>query len=160
MKLSLFRHAEKQSDWTYDPVLSPYGEKQALKLSQNVQSNLLPRPDQLYVSPKKRAQATFAPLSKDLKIPLAVQLALDEKHKGEDSGSFRLRVQNYLKGFNKTTSETVYLCTHMDWLEEALSLIPCDTDLSQLSDFYWAPAAYLHFEIRNIWHLQSWGHIK
>ena len=92
MKIYLFRHAEKASPFHPNPGLSEQGEQQAVRLLERVHSAELPRPTELWVSPKKRARQSFQPLADGLQLSLQVIDDLDEKHTGEDRSDFRERI--------------------------------------------------------------------
>jgi broad specificity phosphatase PhoE len=85
-------------------------------------------PTDLIASPKKRAQETLLPLSKALNMQLKTDIGLDERQHDETSAEFRLRVKNYLVAVLKKhdSSAVVYLCTHADWLEDAMLTLPSD----------------------------------
>lgn len=54
--------------------------------------------------------------------------SLDERHHDETSTEFRLRVKNYLEAIPKNfkTDDVIYLCSHADWLEDAMFALPSD----------------------------------
>lgn len=159
MKLALFRHGEKESEWTSDPLLSWQGEQQAKALKQAVDQGHLPKPTRLIASPKIRTSLTFSPLARSLNLALEKSENLDERSTGEDFNHFKKRISKTIESFAAHKEETVFICSHLDWIEEFSNLVPCDTDLHQIPNFHWVPAAYLIFDIQVIWHLTQKGRI-
>lgn len=159
MKLGLFRHGEKQSEWIHDPFLSPQGEAQAKTLKQEVEQGLLPKPTRLMASPKMRATMTFSPLARSLNLPLERSEDLDERSQSEDLTHFKKRISRIIDNFPASQEQTVFLCSHLDWIEEFSHLVPSDTNLHQIPGFHWAPGAYLIFDIEVIWHLTQRGRL-
>lgn len=159
MQVFIFRHGEKESSFDGDPNLTLRGRAQATKLAEWVQQGRLPSPTLLLSSPKKRAQQTFEPLAKNSGLKLNLDTSLTEKTHQETPEQFRDRVQKTVQNLNDQAGlqkgQCVYIVSHMDWLEEALSLIPSDIDFN-LRPLFWAPCQYTHFVIRD--HL--WSFIK
>ena len=146
MKLYLFRHAEKASHFHPNPGLSVAGLQQAVRLMEKVQNSEMPRPSQLWASPKKRAQESFEPLATFLELPLKTVEALDERVHDEDRSFFRARIQKFLHALEKEEG-VIYICTHSDWLEEALTMIPSEKDLANAHP-HWHPLQYLGLQAR------------
>lgn len=160
MEVLIFRHAERDNSGDSNPDLSPRGLKQAQGLSELALRQDLPRPQRLICSPKKRAQSTFTALSQSAQIPLAIQDALDERLPNESMPEFKNRIQTFLNGLALKSSSVIYICSHMDWLEEALCLIPSDTDLLSPQFQVWPPGKYLHFHVEDkIWHFLNSGEL-
>ena len=156
MKLALFRHAEKENI-SSNPALSPRGLKQSEFLKTLIEKNELPLPQYLWSSPKIRAVQTFQKLSENKSLEIDVMQELEERSSQESSNMFSKRVKNFLQRSSQING-TVFLCTHYDWIEEALIYIPSDTDLSQSRYHSWRPGAFMLFEISNeLWHLEKWG---
>lgn len=147
MKIYMFRHAQKAIDFTGDPDLTPEGHSQALKLLDKVIKKELPTPTQLWVSPKKRTHSTFRPLSEHLKLPLQSQEALLEQVSSESLADFRQRIRNLLEGASQQTEDVIFICSHYDWVVEALQVMPADTDFSSAEHSHWTPAQHMGFEI-------------
>lgn len=145
MKLYLFRHAEKASPFHDDPVLNENGMQQAIALLEKVNNQELPKPTQLWVSPRLRARQSFQKLADGLQIPLQIHEELDEKMSGENRHEFRDRVDCLL---NKAGNQDgiLFLCSHYDWLEESLQLIACETDLMHEIHSHWASLQYVALE--------------
>lgn len=159
MKVILFRHAEKQSGFGEDLLLSPTGTKQALGLIEKVESGILPKPDVLITSPKKRASETFAPLARAFNLPVQTDPVLDEQGPSENVIVFRSRIHNFIDQIESDSKQTVYVCSHLDWIEQFSTLLSCDTDLHALVNFTWNPGAYMVFDIQDIWYLIAKGQI-
>lgn len=156
----MFRHAERDNSGDSNPDLSPRGRKQAEVLSELALKQHLPLPLRLMCSPKKRAQSTFSVLSENAKVPLSIQDALDERLPEESLPQFKSRIQTFLSELTLKSSSVIYICSHMDWLEEALILIPSDTDLLSPSFQTWPPGKFLHFHIEDkIWHFLKAGEL-
>lgn len=146
MKIYLFRHAQKAIDFSGDPDLTSEGHAQASKLLDKVLKNELPRPTELWVSPKKRTHSTFQPLSQHFGIPFTIQEALLEQQSDENLNEFRKRIENIFAKASEKKDAVVYLCTHYDWVIEAMSVIPCDTDLSTSEFMHWGPCQYVGWD--------------
>lgn len=129
MKLILLRHGNRDLSMSSDGGLNQIGKELAAGLHGRLAPNgNLPVPTQLIASPKKRAQETLTPLSQSLELPLQTEKALDERQNAETSTEFRARVRKYIELLpNKyKPNDVVYLCTHADWLEDAMAVIPSD----------------------------------
>jgi len=162
MKMILFRHAEKTSDGTSNPKLSPRGREQAEKLSEEVSAKKLPKPQVLLVSPRSRAQETFAVLSQKSGVALKVTDLLDERKPEESSADFRRRVQELLVliQMDYQDNDCVYLCTHFDWIEEFLTVVESSTDLLQNKYHHWGSGQWMWFEKDDLWNLMKFDQIK
>ena len=159
MKLGLFRHGEKESEWTHDPLLTLFGQKQASALKQSVEKGELPKPSRLMASPKIRAVLTLSPLARSLNLPLEKSEGLDERTNSEDGSQFRKRITKIIESFPADSDEIIFLCSHLDWIEEFSNLVPCDTDLHQVPGFSWSTGAFLLFDVKVIWHLTQKGRL-
>ena len=147
MKIYIFRHAQKALDFSGDPDLTAEGHAQASKLLDRVLKSELPTPTQLWVSPRKRTRSTFRPLSQYLKLTLIDQEALLEQHGGETLSEFRGRIQNLLEKATELKNETIFMCSHYDWVIEAMAVIPADTDLTKDEFSHWSPCQYAAFHV-------------
>ncbi|MFP5518749.1 MAG: phosphoglycerate mutase family protein [Bdellovibrionia bacterium] len=157
MKFYIFRHAEKSSGGGPNPSLSAGGFDQASKLALLVREGKLPSPQELWVSPKIRTHQTFAPLAEHLGISLKEIPELIEKQSSESLPEFRQRIESVLQEV-VATKKCIFVCTHMDWAEEAMSLIPCDKDLSGSEFSYWSPAQYVGFQLdKSLFHFLETG---
>lgn len=147
MKIYIFRHAQKAMDFSGDPDLTPEGHAQASKLLDKVLKNELPQPTQLWVSPRKRTHGTFRPLSEHFNIQLESHDALLEQHGDETLSNFRSRIQNFLESAANLKQDTIYMCSHYDWVIEAMALVPSDKDLNDPDFSHWAPCQYIGFDV-------------
>ncbi len=153
MQVLLFRHAKKSYEPFGDPVLTKDGLNQANALTQLISKNRLPLPTQLLVSPKTRAKQTFEKISEFLNLTLAIRDELEERKSFENSQDFRRRVQYFLN-FCEDQNGILYLCTHHDWIEEAMNLIHSDVDLNNQKYNFWQPCQFMQFEIESsLWKL-------
>jgi broad specificity phosphatase PhoE len=160
MKVILFRHAEKQSGFGEDLTLSSLGTKQAFALKDLIESGKFPKPDVMYTSPKKRSLETFEPLARAISLPIQKDPNLDEQGKSENVIVFRSRIHQFIDNIESDSKQTIFICTHLDWIEQFATLLSCDTDLHALVNFTWNPAAYMIFDVQDIWHLIDKGQIK
>ncbi|MBV2167758.1 MAG: histidine phosphatase family protein [Bdellovibrio sp.] len=147
MKIYLFRHAQKAMDFSGDPDLTPEGHAQASKILDKVLKSEIPRPTELWVSPKKRTHSTFRPLSQHFNLPLQIQDSLLEQKSEENISEFRSRIERLFEGAAEKENAVVFLCTHYDWVVEAMSIVPSDKDLSGSEFSHWSPAQYVAFEV-------------
>lgn len=147
MKIYIFRHAQKAMDFTGDPDLTLEGHAQAQRILVKVLKNELPRPTELWVSPKKRTHSTFRPLSMELKIPLKNTEGLLEQLSTETLHDFRQRIENVLNQARKNPDAIVFLCSHYDWVLEAMTVIPSETDLTDTEFTHWSPSQYAGFRV-------------
>lgn len=116
-----------------DGGLSRSGFDQAEKLVREIEpGGLLPQPTILLASPKKRARQTLHPVAAALGLAVVVKSVLDERRTGETGDAFRERIKAWSEMMVKelAADDVVWACTHMDWLEEAMLLLP--SDLSEL----------------------------
>ncbi|MCE3009356.1 MAG: histidine phosphatase family protein [Proteobacteria bacterium] len=155
MELILLRHAEKQSGFQEDPPLTERGLRQAQMLSELVEQTQLPQPSRLLSSPKKRAQQTLETLARQKALALQIVSDLQERRDNENRDEFRSRVQRFLRELSKGSGIT-YVCSHVDWVFEALRLIPCDVDLQTLPYQSWPTGHFMVLE----WDHGLWKFIK
>ena len=160
MKIVLFRHCERENTGTSNPPLSLRGQSQALGIVKAVRSNELPKPESLLCSPKLRAIQSFFPCVNAFSLSLSENQDLDERQNSENADLFSLRVKNYIQWLSQA-SKTTFVVSHMDWVEEAMIYIPCDSDLNKNEYRAWAPAQHMIFRIENgLWHLEKVSHIE
>lgn len=160
MKFLLFRHAHKGIMPFNDPELSPQGLEQAHHLIQMINQNKLVKPTHLLVSPRKRAQQTFLPISQHFKIKIETDSDLDQRQQNESSSDFRKRIQSFMNQLEISAKPqtVVFACTHYDWLEESMSIINCSQNLNTFEFSHWAPTQHLEFEWQDgIWKLIGKG---
>jgi broad specificity phosphatase PhoE len=164
MQMMLLRHAERENTGVSNPSLSPHGQRQAQALCQKIQNGELPRPTHLWTSPKNRARQTLQKISSALSLELQVIDSLDERQSSENFAQFQTRIRRFFQSVERQAKENpggvLYCCTHLDWLEEALPLVPTLEDFSR-DGMAWAPAQYLGFEIRDeFWTVAQTGRIE
>ena len=164
MHVVLFRHAERENAGITNPPLSARGWLQAEKLLEKINRGELLRPTRLWASPKGRAQQTLQKISAFLSIDVQVTADLDERHNSEALAHFQARIRRLFHSVEKQGKENqkavIYCCSHLDWIEEALPLIPCTTDFSR-DEMVWAPAQYLVFEVHDkLWTIIQSGRIE
>lgn len=159
MNVVLFRHGQKGLTPFDNPHLTAEGFVQAEAISKAVQNNLLPEPTEIWVSEKIRTTQTLQNVASHFKIKPQIYKELDLRNDFETQNMFRNRVQSLIKEVALTNeNNTVYLCTHYDWIEEAMTLIPCDTDLTTYQFAHWGPAQFAYFKIENdLWKLIKKG---
>ena len=163
MKVYLFRHGQKDSFPYEDPDLTSFGHQQAGKLAELIRSGSLLKGTQFLASPRKRAQSTLGPAAGLCKAPVQILSDLDQRATYESSEVFRARIQQILHSLeNKfSANDVIYLCSHHDWIEESLSVIPADTDLTDPRYWSWRPAQYMHFEVINgLWVLKHFNKVE
>lgn len=156
MQILIARHAHKSHFPYEDPELSPQGFAQSLALAQLVASAVLPAPTHLLVSPRKRTHQTFFPIAKQLNLPLQTFTELDQRRNEESLADFRLRIQKMLKQCENKKNQTVFICTHYDWIEESMSLIESDKNLLSFEFSNWSPTEFALFETDD----SQWKFIK
>lgn len=162
MKVYLFRHGQKDSLPFEDPDLTAFGHQQAGKLAELIRNGDLERGSHFLASPRIRAQSTLRPAAKICGVEVQVVGDLDQRHSFENAETFRVRIQVLLNSLEKkfTAQDVIYLCSHHDWIEESLSLIPADTDLLDSRYWSWRPTQYMQFEIvEGLWHLKNFNRI-
>ncbi len=148
MKIYLFRHAQKAMDFSSDPDLTAEGHHQAQKLVDKVLKNELPQPTTLWVSPKKRTCATFRPLAQHFGLHLELEETLIEQKNSETQSQFSQRVRNLCERATCMTDGVLFICTHYDWVVEAIQTLPSDIIDSSSRDFsHWSPCQYVGFEV-------------
>lgn len=162
MQLILFRHAHKGLTPAADPELSAPGFKQAEKLVELVAAKKIPAPTKAWVSEKIRTRQTIDPVTRHFKATVETSDLLNLRAYSENAEQFRLRIKKMLNMIDelaqKSADEIHYLCTHYDWIEEALAFINSPTDLTTYEYASWAPAQYIHFEVRDgLWTVKSKG---
>lgn len=152
MKLVLFRHGDKSFDGTNNPPLSEVGDEQASSIALMVKATRLPTPTTIWVSPKKRTHQTMQPLSTATQVAFEVKDGLEEKQDTETATQFRQRVKSVieaLQSLERSQPNTqIYLCSHFDWIEEFLTQLPADTDLSSHPYQHWASAQYMVLQVQ------------
>jgi broad specificity phosphatase PhoE len=164
MRIILFRHAEKAaSQFAPNPPLSPKGFVQAEDLWKRIELQKLPSPRKVLVSPLLRAHQTAAITAANLSLPLQSTNELLERQDGESIVQFRSRIEKFLKwlGYQQSQDGPIFLVTHFDWIEEAMTLIHCSTDLAQEQYSCWSSGQYMQFHIQDqMWILEKQGRLE
>ncbi len=162
MILILFRHGHKGHTPLIDPDLTPQGFEQAHILIEQIKSTILPVPTHCWYSEKIRTQQTLSQAIEKYSVISKKTAALNLKSNTETTKNFIQRIQKFCTGLvQKNKSDEVhFLCTHYDWIEEALSLINCDKDLNSFEYSNWSPGQYLVFEILTSDPAEPWQLIK
>lgn len=154
MHVVLLRHATRDLQSHDDGKLSELGYSQAEELFEKIApQGPLPEPSVLMASPKRRARETLHPTASQLALPLVVSSALDERGPTETSAAFGTRIQSWIETLQKefSSDEVIWACSHADWLEFIMDLIPSDLeDWEKMAPF--SPAQFRVFEIQDgIW---------
>lgn len=146
-----------------DPDLTSFGHQQAAKLAELIRQGELLKGTQFLTSPRKRAQSTLAPAAEYCQSRLQVLSDLDQRAHFETAESFNSRIQQVLGSLEKKyrSEDVIYLCSHHDWIEDALTLIPSDTQLVDGRFCSWQPAQFMHFEIHDgLWLLKNYNKVE
>lgn len=161
MVILLFRHGHKAFSIDNDPALSPKGFEQALRLPQMIADQKIPLATHCWVSEKKRTFQTLEKAIEQHHIITHKKSDLNYREAEENSAQFRNRIQKFLRELALRAKETEvhYICTHYDWIEEALTLIDCDKDLNSYEYANWSPGQYLVLDLmdQNSYKLLSKG---
>lgn len=152
MKLILLRHATRSTGASFadaDPPLNTIGRAQAEDFAgfPDQPQKKLPRPTQLITSPKLRAVETLAPLARALNLKAAVLTELDERQNDESSEAFQTRVKRAFELIKNRSAatDTIYVCSHLDFIEAAVAYWPTDLSTQQMGAA-WSPLDYQVFE--------------
>ncbi len=116
MKLILLRHGDRSPGFS-DVPLSEKGLAQARELTQK---NDLLNVDYVYCSPKRRALQTIEPLMLVLGKKMEITNELDQMRQVESPTDFLHRILNFLDTLPKNSQSSVLLCSHSDWLQQAV----------------------------------------
>lgn len=163
MRLILFRHGHKQFSMDDNPSLSDRGHKQADHLLEKVEKKELPQPTLCWFSPRKRTFETLAQLKKFTPIQWEQKTALGEKNLNESYHDFKQRISKIFseiekKSQNSKPEDTIFLCTHYDWIETALTVIHSDQDLTGFEFSNWSPGQFIEFDYYdNLFHFIKKG---
>ena len=165
MYLILIRHGHKTFLPPEDPTLSDKGFSQADELLKLVEKGVLAVPHTCWVSDSQRTYQTLEKIIKhhNVQYEKTEQLSVRQNH--ESGSEFRNRVAKTIISLDQIAQHSrdkVYmLCTHFDWIEEAMSVINCDQNLTSFEYSHWAPAQYMVFEIKDgTWFVRSKGIVQ
>jgi len=164
MRVYLLRHGERQNSRSLagpsDPGLSARGLRQAQAIAAKVESGEWDKPDRILCSPKIRSQHTLAPLSLQSSCSLQILPSLDERTSEETAPQFTIRVRKLLYDLESLPGVN-YLCSHHDWIEEAMISIPSSTELLNSQYHIWEPGSFMIFDlVDGIWELRKAGGIQ
>ena len=164
-KVFIFRHAERENTGTDNPPLSLRGHSQALALVRMINERSFAKPTRLFCSPKLRAVQTLFPCAQSFSLPLTERRELDERQTTENASQFSQRIQTQLSWLESSgghsQSPVTFVVSHLDWIEEALTFIPSDTDLLKTEYQAWSPLQFLGFEISDgLWKLSQQGRVE
>ncbi len=161
MHAILFRHATKERSFDANPGLSVQGQAEAEEILRLVNTGVLPRPTQIFCSPKKRTSETMLPLARALQISIQVTEELDERKNHERVADFLERIEAFLLPLQDAyqVNDVIYICSHMDWLEEAMTIIPSSDNDDDLAMPFQA-AEYRSFAISNHQGRKNWKLIR
>lgn len=162
MYLILIRHGHKTFLPIEDPTLSDKGFSQANELLKLVEKGVLPVPNMCWVSDSQRTYQTVEKIIKHYAVQSEKTDQLSVRHSHESNSEFRNRVAKTIASLDQMALQShdkVYmLCSHFDWIEEAMSLINCDQNLTSFEYANWAPAQYMVFEIKDgTWSIRNKG---
>lgn len=123
-RIIIIRHAHrsKSRGAQIDNGLSTKGKQQSETLGAFWRWRALDQA-RFFSSPKKRCRETLQPLMTAQSSDLNVWDKLDEQQPKESSKDFRKRVETALRAAKKLPAETVVLCSHGDWVDEASELL-------------------------------------
>lgn len=151
MDVVLFRHAKKGMLPFEDPGLTPEGLMQSERLPDIVNKYNLPAAAALWASEKIRTHQTFQGLASTFKLNTETKAELNLRSESESQNMFQQRVKILIDELTLSAcndlQSCIYLCTHYDWIEEAMAIIPSDKNLLTFEFNSWAPAQFVHFKI-------------
>lgn len=164
-KIVLIRHAQKDFLPLENPILNDKGFLQAEKLCDLVKKNTLPQPTDLWCSDFIRTRQTLEKIANQYQLKPVVHTELNLRKSNESAADFRHRLEKLVRELSNPepssanrVQKNIYLCTHFDVIEELMSLIPSDTDLSSSQYSHWSPAQFVVFKvIDQIWVVQKTG---
>ena len=156
MKIVLLRHATRSAMGLGDSPLTLLGLAQAEEFGTKAATAQvqLPKPTHVIASPKQRARQTLEPLAEKTGIALKIDHRLDERHQNESAQIFTHRLREILAEVESIESNSVtpepaiYLCSHLDWLEQAVTEISTDlTDIEAAAS--WQTCEYRIFNVED-----------
>jgi phosphohistidine phosphatase SixA len=162
LKLVLFRHGDKKLALSSDPDLSPKGLQQSQKLVEDIISKKISKPDVLIVSPRRRTGQTFQKVADHFAIELTTRKELDQQHTHESRSDFRKRIQGFLitLQLDYTDEKTIYLCSHIDWVNEFMSIIETSADITKPQFHNFRSAQWVEFKKNEIWDVMNYGQVN
>jgi len=158
MLVVLIRHGHKGHLPFQDPELTPQGFDQALHLAELATSGIIPPPTHCWYSDKIRTRQTLSEVILKFNPVCTETKMLSTRMTTQTQTDFRKNVQDFITLLNQKATakkadqkiEVHFACTHFDWIEESLSMIPCDQDLNSFQFANWSPGQFLIFELAKI----------
>jgi broad specificity phosphatase PhoE len=144
MTLILIRHGHKGSEPLLDPALSSRGWGQAHQLFQCVEQGRLPCPTHCWYSEKIRTRQTLSGIIDRYNPAQFERLDLSIRGHTESNQDFRQRIARFLSSLSaRSPGEVHYVCTHIDWIDEADSVIELQQAQSLTQGGSFAPGQYV-----------------
>lgn len=144
MKLILLRHGDRSPGFS-DVPLSGRGLEQAQNLAGNKD---LITASKIYCSPKRRALQTVEPLVKNTAIPMETTNEVDQMRQIESPSDFTRRISLFLDALPRQQKETILVCSHSDWLQQAVLLLAGDDQMFAPHSFF-SCAEFKIFQFEN-----------
>ena len=162
MILILIRHGHKSFTPITDPDLTAKGFEQAEILVDLVKKSALPEPSHCWYSDKIRTRQTLEKVIQYYTPISTCKKELNLRHHSESNSDFRQRIQKFFHEITARSgsSEVHFVCTHYDWIEEALILIDADKDLNSFEFSNWSPGQFLVFELNSNDKSEPWKVLK
>lgn len=159
LSIWIFRHGRRQT-FAENPNLNEEGQRQAQDLLLSVSEKKIPKPTEILTSPLRRAVQTFDLLAESLDLPLTQWSSLRQRTSNESAQAFTERVEEAIHILSQKIGQTVFICSHHDWIEECMIRIPSSMPSEKLTDG-WCPGHYKFFNIKNgLWELEGSGELK
>lgn len=154
MQFILIRHGHKSSHPLNDPELSEKGIEQSQLLFDHVEKGLLKKPTHCWYSDKIRTRQTLGEVIARLNPIVFEKNELSTRSYDESPTHFKQRVQKFITELeqHKASQEVHFVCSHYDWIEEALLCLNTDKNLNTFEYAHWSPGQYLVFE----WNQTFW----
>lgn len=151
MVVIIFRHGHKEFSADENPALSAKGHEQARNLEKLIQNKILPAPTHCWFSEKQRTQQTLQSCFKENQVFTFEKPELNHRSNKEDIPTFRKKIQKFIHEISRRNNqkEIHFICTHYDWIEESLTIIDSDKDLTSHELGNWAPGQYIQFEVHD-----------
>ena len=122
--LVLVRHAHRDTTVKQaDNGLSDKGQKQALRINEELAAKFAGEKACFLSSPKRRCIETLEPLAEEFGKKVKVDPLLDEEGPDETSSEFIARIKSFLDWWKNKAPKLTIACSHGDWLPEATGLL-------------------------------------
>lgn len=132
MKLILLRHGDRSPGFS-DVPLSPKGLEQAHALAHKKE---LLGVGKIYCSPKRRALQTVDQLVKTSEIHMEITNDVDQMRQIESPNDFTRRILGFISSLPRSEDQTVLVCSHSDWLQQAVLLLASDEQVFAPYSFF------------------------